>query len=38
MLDAFRRSSPAFAQLVEEYRFIEQYRAAWADAPSYNFV
>ncbi|MBW8851272.1 MAG: bifunctional nicotinamide-nucleotide adenylyltransferase/Nudix hydroxylase [Xanthomonadales bacterium] len=33
MLDAFRRSSPAFAQLVEEYRFIEHYRAAWADAP-----
>lgn len=33
MLDAFRRSSPAFAQLVEEYRFIEKYRAAWEDAP-----
>ena len=33
MLDAFRRNSPAFAQLVEEYRFIEKYRAAWADAP-----
>lgn len=33
MLDAFRRNSPAFTQLVEEYRFIEQYRAAWVDAP-----
>ncbi|RPE80099.1 bifunctional nicotinamide-nucleotide adenylyltransferase/Nudix hydroxylase [Vulcaniibacterium tengchongense] len=33
MLDAFRRNSPAFAQLVAEYRFIEQYRAAWAEAP-----
>jgi len=33
MLDAFRKNSPAFAQLVEEYRFIEKYRAAWADAP-----
>lgn len=33
MLDAFRKNSPAFAQLVAEYRFIEKYRAAWADAP-----
>lgn len=33
MLEAFRKSSPAFAQLVAEYRFIRQYRAAWADAP-----
>lgn len=33
MLDAFRRNSPAFQQLVSEYRFIEQYRAAWASAP-----
>lgn len=33
MLDAFRRSSPAFAQLVAEYQFIDQYRAAWARAP-----
>ena len=33
MLDAFRRSSPAYPQLVAEQRFIDQYRAAWADAP-----
>lgn len=33
MLDAFRRSSPAFRQLVAEYRFIRTYRDAWADAP-----
>lgn len=33
MLDAFRRSSPAFAQLVAEYQFIAQYRAAWERAP-----
>ncbi|TXH65695.1 MAG: bifunctional nicotinamide-nucleotide adenylyltransferase/Nudix hydroxylase [Lysobacteraceae bacterium] len=33
MLDAFRKTSPAFAQLVVEYQFIEKYRAAWADAP-----
>lgn len=33
MLEAFRKSSPAFAQLVAEYRFIETYKAAWADAP-----
>jgi len=33
MLEAFRKSSPSFTQLVAEYRFIETYRAAWADAP-----
>lgn len=33
MLEAFRRNSPSYAQLVAEYRFIEQYRAAWKDAP-----
>ena len=33
MLEAFRRNSPAFTQLVAEYQFIEKYRAAWADAP-----
>ncbi len=33
MLEAFRRNSPAYAQLVAEYRFIQQYRAAWKDAP-----
>lgn len=33
MLDAFRKNSPAFAQLVAEYQFIEKYKAAWADAP-----
>lgn len=33
MLDAFRKNSPAFTQLVAEHRFIDQYRAAWADAP-----
>lgn len=33
MLEAFRKSSPAFPQLVAEYQFIEQYKAAWADAP-----
>lgn len=33
MLDAFRRNSPAFAQLVAEYQFIETYKAAWAGAP-----
>ncbi|WP_313342447.1 bifunctional nicotinamide-nucleotide adenylyltransferase/Nudix hydroxylase [Stenotrophomonas sp.] len=33
MLEAFRKSSPAYGQLVAEYRFIEQYRAAWKDAP-----
>ena len=33
MLEAFRQNSPAFTQLVAEYQFIKQYRAAWADAP-----
>lgn len=33
MIEAFRKSSPAFAQLVAEYHFIEKYKAAWADAP-----
>ncbi len=33
MLDAFRRSSPAFQQLVAEHQFIENYRAAWDQAP-----
>jgi bifunctional NMN adenylyltransferase/nudix hydrolase len=33
MLDAFRKNSPSFAQLVAEYQFIEKYKAAWADAP-----
>ncbi|MFC0682579.1 bifunctional nicotinamide-nucleotide adenylyltransferase/Nudix hydroxylase [Lysobacter korlensis] len=33
MLDAFRRNSPAFRQLVAEHEFIKTYRAAWADAP-----
>lgn len=33
MLEAFRKSSPAFTQLVTEYRFIEKYRQAWAHAP-----
>ena len=33
MLDAFRKNSPAFKQLVAEHQFIDTYRAAWADAP-----
>jgi bifunctional NMN adenylyltransferase/nudix hydrolase len=33
MLEAFRKNSPVFTQLVAEYQFIENYRAAWADAP-----
>jgi len=33
MLEAFRKNSPTFTQLVAEYQFIKQYRAAWADAP-----
>lgn len=33
MLEAFRKSSPAFAQLVAEHQFLEQYRGAWAAAP-----
>ncbi|MGS1076940.1 bifunctional nicotinamide-nucleotide adenylyltransferase/Nudix hydroxylase [Pseudoxanthomonas beigongshangi] len=33
MLEAFRKASPAYAQLVAEYQFIEHYKAAWKDAP-----
>ncbi len=33
MLEAFRKNSPSYAQLLAEYRFIEQYRDAWKDAP-----
>ena len=33
MLEAFRKNSPAFKQLVAEHHFIDTYRAAWADAP-----
>lgn len=33
MLEAYRKCSPTFAQLVAEYQFIKNYKAAWADAP-----
>jgi bifunctional NMN adenylyltransferase/nudix hydrolase len=33
MLDAFRKNSPVFKQLVAEHHFIDTYRAAWAEAP-----
>lgn len=33
MLEAFRRNSPAYAQLLGEHDFIEQYKAAWKQAP-----
>jgi bifunctional NMN adenylyltransferase/nudix hydrolase len=33
MLEAFRKSSPVFKQLVLEYQFIETYRDAWSAAP-----
>jgi bifunctional NMN adenylyltransferase/nudix hydrolase len=33
MLDAFRKTSPAHAQLVAEYQFIAQYKASWKSAP-----
>lgn len=33
MLDAFRRSSPAFAQLVREFEFLRDYRAQWTQSP-----
>ena len=33
MLEAFRKNSPTFKQLVIEHHFIDTYRAAWADAP-----
>lgn len=33
MLEAFRKNSPTFAQLVAEHQFIDKYRAAWSHAP-----
>jgi len=33
MLEAFRKNSPVFKQLVAEHHFIDKYRAAWAEAP-----
>lgn len=33
MLEAFRKTSPSYSQLVAEYQFIEHYKAAWKDAP-----
>jgi len=33
MLEAFRKSSPAYAQLVAEHHFIQDYREGWANAP-----
>jgi bifunctional NMN adenylyltransferase/nudix hydrolase len=33
MLEAFRKNSPVFRQLVAEHHFIDTYRAAWDDAP-----
>lgn len=33
MLEAFRKNSPSFKQLVAEHQFIETYRKAWASAP-----
>ncbi|MGN5715475.1 bifunctional nicotinamide-nucleotide adenylyltransferase/Nudix hydroxylase, partial [Xanthomonas citri pv. mangiferaeindicae] len=33
MLEAFRKNSPSYAELLAEYQFIEQYRAAWKEAP-----
>ncbi|OJY95746.1 MAG: ADP-ribose pyrophosphatase [Lysobacterales bacterium 63-13] len=33
MLDAFRKTSPAHAQLVAEHQFIAQYKASWKSAP-----
>jgi bifunctional NMN adenylyltransferase/nudix hydrolase len=33
MLEAFRKASPAYQQLAEEYRFIRDYRAGWDNAP-----
>lgn len=32
-LEAFRKSSTAYRQLVDEHHFIKEYRAGWADAP-----
>jgi len=33
MLEAFRKSSPTFKQLVAEHHFIDEYRKAWDQAP-----
>lgn len=33
MLEAFRKNSPSFKQLVAEHHFIDTYKAAWNDAP-----
>jgi bifunctional NMN adenylyltransferase/nudix hydrolase len=33
MIDAFRTGSPAYAGLVEEFRFVQQYRKGWESAP-----
>lgn len=33
MLEAFRKSSPAYAQLVAEQRFLDAYKSSWASAP-----
>lgn len=33
MLDAFRKTSPVFPQLVREYHFIKEYKKQWANAP-----
>ena len=33
MLEAFRKNSPVFKQLVAEHHFIDTYRAAWNDSP-----
>lgn len=33
MLEAFRKNGGAFEQLLNEYRFIEDYRAGWSAAP-----
>lgn len=33
MLDAFRKSGAVYDQLLNEYRFIQDYRAGWAHAP-----
>ncbi|MDR2188987.1 MAG: bifunctional nicotinamide-nucleotide adenylyltransferase/Nudix hydroxylase [Azonexus sp.] len=33
MLEAFRKNSPAYGQLAAEYRFVEEYKAGWKNAP-----
>jgi bifunctional NMN adenylyltransferase/nudix hydrolase len=33
MLEAFRKNSPTFKQLVAEHHFIDTYRASWSKAP-----